>query len=77
MRWKCNIKSGEECDKMVGNVEGIWEEWLVKRVYLATMESNREGGRLQRRWRDEVKESLMRRGLNEKEGIALRRDRKT
>ena len=38
------------------------EESLVKRVYWVNLGSNRGRGRPQRKWRDEVKESQMRRG---------------
>ena len=50
------------------------EERLVKRVYQATVVSNRGIGRQQKRWRDEMKELLMGRGLSEREGIMLSRD---
>ena len=43
------------------------EERLVKRVYQANVEGNRRRGRLQRRWRDEVKELLLGRRLRERE----------
>ena len=36
---------------------------------------NREGGRPQRRWRDEVKELLMEKGLSERERLVLARER--
>ena len=45
--------------KWFGLVERIEEERLVKRVYRANVEGNRERGRPQRRWRDEVKELLL------------------
>ena len=47
------------------------EERLVKRVYWITVESNmgREGP--QKRWRDEVRELLMGRGLREMTEIIL------
>ena len=61
--------------KWFGHVERIGEERLVKRVYYSTLEGNRGRGRLQRRWRDEMKELLMRRGLSEREGMVLARDR--
>ena len=38
-------------------------------------EGNKGRGRLQRRWRDEVKEFLMGRGLSERKEIVLARDR--
>ena len=47
---------------------------MVKRVYQATVVSNRGIGRQQKRWRDEMKELLMGRGLSEREGIMLSRD---
>ena len=61
--------------KWFGLVERIEEERLVKRVYRANVEGNRERGRPQRRWRDEVKELLIRRGLREGEGMVLARNR--
>ena len=51
------------------------EERLVKRVYRANVEGIRERGRLQRRWRNEVKELLIGRGLDEREDMVLARDR--
>ena len=39
------------------------------------MEGNRGRRSLQRRWRDEVKELLKRRGLSKREGMVLARDR--
>ena len=53
----------------------IGEERLVKRVSRTNVEGNRGIGRPQRRWRDEVKELLTERGLSEREGNALARDR--
>ena len=43
------------------------DERLVKGVYRENMEGNRGRGRLHRRWRDEVKELLMGRGMSERE----------
>ena len=48
---------------------------MVKRVYRANVEGNRGRGRPQRRWRDEVKDFLLGRGMSEKEGMMLARDR--
>ena len=48
---------------------------MVKRVYKANVEGNRGRGRPQRRWRDEVKDLLLGRGLSEREGMMLARDR--
>ena len=42
------------------------EERQVKTGYEKNVEGNRERERSQRRWRDEMKELLMRRGLNER-----------
>ena len=51
--------------KWLGHVERMGEERLVKRVDRANVEGNRRRGRPQRRWRDEVKDLLLGRGLNE------------
>ena len=51
------------------------EERLVKRMYWANVEGNRGRGRSQRRWRDEMKDMLLGRGLSEREGVMLARDR--
>ena len=48
---------------------------MVKRVYRANVEGNRGRGRPKRRWRDEVRDFLLGRGLNEREGMRLARDR--
>ena len=61
--------------KRFGHVEKMGEERLVKRVYQVNVEGNRGRGRPHRRWRDEVKELLIRRGLSEMEGIVLARVR--
>ena len=61
--------------KWFGHVERMREERLVKRVYQANVEGNRGRGRPQRRWRDEVKDLLVGRGLSEGEGVRLARDR--
>ena len=47
---------------------------MVKRMYQANVECNRGRGRPQRRWRDEVKDMLLGRGLSEREGMMLARD---
>ena len=39
------------------------------------MEGNRGRGRLQRRWRDDLKDLLLGRGLSEREGMMLAGDR--
>ena len=44
-------------------------------MYLVNVEGNRVRGRPQGRWRDEVKDLLLGRGLNEREGMRLARDR--
>ena len=49
--------------KWFGHVERMEEERSVKRVYRANVEGNRGRGRPQRRWRNEVKELLIARGL--------------
>ena len=56
--------------KWFGHVERMGDERLVKRVYRANVEGNRDRGRPQRRWRDEVKDLL-----NKGEGMRLARDR--
>ena len=61
--------------KWFGHEERMGEERLVKRVYRANVEGNRGRGRPQRRWRDEVKDLLLGRGLNEREGMMLAKDR--
>ena len=61
--------------KWFGHVERMGEERLLKRVYRANVEGNRGRGRPQRRWRDEVKGLLLGRGLNEREGMRLARER--
>ena len=48
---------------------------MVKKVYQANVEGKRGRGRPQRRWRDEVKDLLLGKGLNEREGMMLARDR--
>ena len=50
------------------HVERMGEERLVERVYRANM-------RPRRRWRDEVKDLPLERGLSEREGMVLARDR--
>ena len=44
-------------------------------MYRANVEGNRGRGRPQRRWRVEVKDLLLGRGLSEKEGMMLARGR--
>ena len=44
---------------MLRGVERHGEEKLVKRVYWVVVEDDKGIGRPQRRWRDEVKESLL------------------
>ena len=51
------------------------EERLVKRVYRANVDGNRGRGRPQRRWKVDVKDLLLGRGLSEREGMMLTRDR--
>ena len=48
---------------------------MIKSVYRASVEGNKGRGRPQRRWRDELKELLMRKGLREREGMVLAGDR--
>ena len=43
----------------------VGEEKLVKRVYRANVEGNMGRGRPRRRWRDEVRDFLVGRGLSE------------
>ena len=59
--------------KWFGHVERMGEERLVKRMYQANVEGNRERGILQRRWRDQ--DLLLGRGLSEREGMMLTRNR--
>ena len=61
--------------KWFGHMERVGEERLVKRVNRANLECNRGGGRSQRKWRDEVKGLLLRRGLTEREGTMQARGR--
>ena len=61
--------------KWFGHEERMGEERLVKRVYLANVGGNREVGRSQRSWSDEVKDLLLGRGLSEREGMMLAGDR--
>ena len=61
--------------KWFGKVKVIGKEKMVKRGHQASVEIKRGRGRPQSRWRDEVKELLMRRGLSEREGMVLPRDR--
>ena len=61
--------------KWFWHVERMGEESLVKRVYRANKEGNRDKGRQQRKWRDEVKYLLLGRELSEREGMVLTRDR--
>ena len=48
---------------------------MVKRMNQANLEGNRGRGKQQRRWRDEVKDFLLGKGLSEREGIMPARDR--
>ena len=48
---------------------------MVKRLYRADLEGKRGRGRPQRRWRDEVRDLLLGRGLSERKGMILARDR--
>ena len=59
VRFECMGKSGEERVQVVRAPDNNGRGRLVKRVYLANVESNRGRGRPQRRGRDEVKELLM------------------
>ena len=52
--------------KWFGQVERMGEEGLLKRVYRAKREGKRGRGRPQRRWKNEVKDFLLGRGLSEK-----------
>ena len=61
--------------KWFGHMERMGKERLVKRVNHANVEGNRGKGRPQKRWRDEVKDLLLGRGLSEREGMMLARDR--
>ena len=61
--------------KWFGHMERMGEERLVKRLYRADVKGNRGRGRPQRRWWDEVKDFLLGRGLSEREGMMLPRDR--
>ena len=61
--------------KWFGHVERMGEERLVKRVYQGNVKGNRGRWRPHRRWRNEVKDLLLGRGLSEREGIILVRDR--
>ena len=53
--------------KWFGHVERMGEERLDKRVDRANVEGNKGRRRPQRRWRDDMKELLMRRGLSKRE----------
>ena len=61
--------------KLFGYVERMDEGALVKREFQENVEGERVRGRPQKRWRDEMKDLLMGRGLCEKEGMMLARDR--
>ena len=52
---------GRNVLKWFGHVERMGEERLVNAAYRANRKGNRRRGRSQRRWRDKVKELLMRR----------------
>ena len=60
--------------KWFGHVEKMGMERLIKRVYRANVEGTRGRGRPQRRWKYEVKDLLLGRGLSEGEGMVLGRD---
>ena len=53
--------------KWFGDVERIGKERLLNRVYQANVEGIRGEGRPERRWRDEVKDLLLGRGLSERD----------
>ena len=61
--------------KWFGHVERMGDERLIKGVYQANVEGKRGRWRPQRRWRNEVKDLLLGRGLSEREGMMLARDR--
>ena len=71
-----NVLEGIERNvlKWFGYVERMGEERLVKKVYRANVKVNRKRGRPQRRW-NEIKDLLLGRGLSEREGMMLARDR--
>ena len=52
--------------KWLRSVKKMGEERLVKKVYRPNAEGNRVRGRQHRRWRDELKELLIGRGLSER-----------
>ena len=60
--------------KCLGHVKRMGKERLVKRVYRINVEDSRGRGRPRRRWRDEVKDLLLGRGLNEREGMMIARN---
>ena len=70
-RYGCELSVLENIErnvlKLFGNAERMGEERLVKRVHQANGEGNRERGRPQKRWRDEVKDLLLGRELRERE----------
>ena len=80
-RCGCELSLLERIERSVlkrfGHVERMGEERLVKRVYHANVDGNRGRGRPQKKWRDEVKDLLLERGLSEREGMMLARDRDT
>ena len=59
---RCELSVPEGMERSVlkwfGHVERMGEERLVKKVYQANLEGNREKRRPQRRWRGEVKDLL-------------------
>ena len=77
-RCECELSVLERIErkvlKLFEYVERMGEK-LVKREYQENLEGNRGRGRPQNRWMDEMKDLLMRRGLCEKDGMMLARDR--
>ena len=61
--------------KWCGHEKRIREERLDKRVHRAIGVSKRGRRRPQRKWRDEMKDLLMKRGLSEREEVVLARDK--
>ena len=58
--------------KWFRHVERIGEERLVKKVYRGNVEGNKGMGR---RWRNEVKDLLLERGLSKRRGMMITGDR--
>ena len=61
---------------MLGHVERMEGERLVKKIYRAEVEGNRRRGRPRRRWMDEVKGCLSERGLSIPEAEECVKDRR-